>query len=152
VRQAVSEIFRVPVVGSIAAGLPVPQSDFSSGYTDAENAVEIASSLLPSRERPNELFALKVQGESMIDALVYDGDIVILKRMTETPRNGEMVAIWLNDRDETTLKYFYKEKDGSIRLQPANRTMKAILIKDPATVEVHGKVVMVVRQFEGKAL
>ena len=61
-----------------------------------------------------------------------------------------MVAVWLNDRDETTLKYFYLE-NGRVRLQPANPTMKPIYIEDPATVEIQGKVIMVIRQVGGMA-
>ena len=85
----------------------------------------------------------------MIDAMVNDGDIVIMKQ-TQEARNGEMVAIWLNDRDETTLKYFYNEQNR-IRLQPANPTMEPIIVDDPSVVEIKGKVVMVIRQVEGKA-
>ena len=107
----------------------------------------MARSLLPARERgKNELFALEVQGDSMIDAMVNDGDIVIMKQAQEA-RNGEMVAVWLDDRDETTLKYFYKE-DGRVRLQPANPTMKPIIVDDPAAVKIQGKVVMVIRQMD----
>jgi repressor LexA len=80
----------------------------------------------------------------MIDAMVYDGDIVIMTKTQGMPRNGEMVAIWLDDRDETTLKYFYLE-NGKVRLQPANPTMKPIMINDPNSVQVQGKVVMVIR-------
>ena len=68
-------------------------------------------------------------------------------RRTNQARNGEMVAIWLNDRDETTLKYFYLE-NGRVRLQPANPSMKPIIINDPGTVEVQGKVVLVIRQLD----
>ena len=82
----------------------------------------------------------------MIDAMVNDGDIVIMKR-TQDARNGEMVAVWLTDKDETTLKYFYRE-NGKVRLQPANPTMKPIYIDDPSTVKIQGKVVMVMRQLE----
>ena len=94
-------------------------------------------------EKGVDLFALKVQGESMIDAMVNDGDIVIMKR-TEQASNGDMVAIWLPARDETTLKYFYKEKDN-YRLQPANPTMKPIMISKNEPLEIKGKVVMVIR-------
>jgi repressor LexA len=59
-----------------------------------------------------------------------------------------MVAIWLNDTNETTLKYFYRE-NGRVRLQPANPTMNPIFIDDPSTLEIRGKVVMVIRQVEG---
>ena len=146
-RQTVGEIFQVPVIGRIFASTPVPmpQSDFS--YYDAESMVSVASSLLSSRDRGGDLFALEVQGDSMIDAMIYDGDIVIMKPAQEA-RNGEMVAVWLTDRDETTLKYFYNE-NGRVRLQPANPTMKPIYIDDPSIVQVQGKVVMVIRQMKG---
>lgn len=148
VRQAVEEVLQIPVVGRIIAGspLPIPASDFS--YFDAESMVDVARSLLPARERVDDLFALEVQGDSMIDAMVNEGDIVIMKRAQDA-RNGEMVAIWLNDRDETTLKYFYLE-NGQIRLQPANPTMTPIFIDDPSIIEIQGKVVMVIRQVQGR--
>lgn len=144
VRQTVEEVFHIPVIGRIfaSAPVPVPSTDFS--YMDAEHMVEIARSMLPAREKPDDLFALEVRGDSMIDAMVYDGDIVIMRPVQGTPRNGEMVAVWLNDRDETTLKYFYLE-NGRIRLQPANPVMEPIIIEDPNVVEVQGKVVMVIR-------
>jgi len=61
-----------------------------------------------------------------------------------------MVAVWLDDRDETTLKYFYREPDR-IRLQPANRTMQPIIVNDPAHLRIMGKVVMVIRQVQSVA-
>jgi repressor LexA len=82
----------------------------------------------------------------MIDAMVNDGDIVILKPAQDA-RNGDMVAVWLTDRNETTLKYYYKEKDG-YRLQPANPTMKPIIIKKSEPLEIKGKVVMVIRRVD----
>jgi repressor LexA len=146
VRQAVEELLRVPIVGRIVASAPapVPPSDFS--YYDAESMVEVARSMLPGREKGDELYALEVDGDSMIDAMVNDGDIVIMKRASEA-RNGEMVAVWLSGDNETTLKYFYKE-NGRIRLQPANPTMGPIYIDNPRDVEIQGKVVMVIRQVE----
>jgi len=146
--RRVAELLQVPMVGRIQAGLPmpVPSSDFS--YFDAESMIDVATSLLPSRERAaKDLFALEVQGDSMIDAMINDGDIVIMKPAVEA-RNGEMVAVWLDGRDETTLKYFYKE-NGHVRLQPANPTMEPILIDDPKTVRIQGKVVMVIRKVGG---
>ena len=148
VRQAVDEVLQIPVMGRIvaAAPAPVPPSDFN--YFDADSMVDVARSLLPGREAgSSDLYALEVQGDSMIDAMVNDGDIVIMKA-TQEARNGEMVAIWLTDRDETTLKYFYLE-NGRVRLQPANPTMEPIIIDDPSVVEVQGKVVMVIRQVPG---
>lgn len=145
--EAVSEMLQIPVMGRITAGelTPVPTSDFS--YYDFESTIEVPQSQLPGREKGQDLFALEVQGDSMIDAMVNDGDIVIMKPASEA-RNGEMVAIWINDKDETTLKYFFLE-NGKVRLQPANPTMEPIIIEDPSTLEVRGKVVMVIRQVSG---
>jgi repressor LexA len=146
VRAAIEDLIRVPVIGRIQAGqpMPVPSSDF--GYYDPESGVDIARSLLSPGDKEEDLFALEVQGDSMIDAMVNEGDIVVMKRAQEA-RNGEMVAVWLNDKEETTLKYFYKE-NGRVRLQPANRTMQAIIVDNPRNVQVQGKVVMVIRQME----
>jgi len=148
VRRTVEEMLKIPILGRIVASAPapVPPSDFS--YYDAESMVDVASSLLPGRDRGSrDLYALEVKGDSMIDAMVNDGDIVIMKPAHEA-RNGEMVAVWLDDRDETTLKYFYLE-NGRVRLHPANPTMSPIYVEDPSTVQIQGKVVMVIRQVGG---
>jgi repressor LexA len=144
--QAITEMFSVPVVGRIVAGepVPVPSSDFN--YYDQETGIDIARSLLPPREKTEDLFALEVQGDSMIDAMVNDGDIVIMRPINQA-ENGEMVAVWLSDRDETTLKYFYNE-NGKVRLQPANPLMQPIIIDNPAQVQVQGKVVLIIRRME----
>jgi repressor LexA len=148
VRQIVEEMLHIPILGRIVAGapMPVPSSDFS--YFDKDSMVDVASSLLPARDQGADLFALEVQGDSMIDAMVNEGDIVIMKATNEA-NNGEMVAIWLDDKDETTLKYFYRE-NGKVRLQPANPTMEPIIINDPTTVKIQGKVIMVIRQMGSK--
>jgi repressor LexA len=148
VKQAAEEFLRIPIAGRIVASEPLllPGSDFN--YYDAESAVDVARSLLPTREaKPTDLFALEVKGDSMIDAMVNDGDIVIMKQVQEA-HNGEMVAIWLGDKEETTLKFFYRE-NGSVRLQPANPTMEPIYIEDPSSLKIQGKVVMVIRQIGG---
>ena len=146
VSNLVEQLISIPLVGNIIAGepMPVPASDFS--YYDPESGVDIARSLLPRNENLGDLYALKVQGDSMIDAMVNDGDIVVMRR-TNQARNGEMVAIWLNDRDETTLKYFYAE-NGRVRLQPANPSMQPIIINNPDIVEIQGKVLLVIRQLD----
>ena len=143
------DMLRVPMAGVIQAGepIPIPSTDFNP-FT-AEDTVDIATSLMPAKEKGKDLFALHVQGDSMIDAMINDGDIVVLKP-TQEARNGEMVAVWLSDKNETTLKYFYKEKDG-YRLQPANPTMKPIMIKKNEPLEIKGKVVMVIRKMERMA-
>jgi repressor LexA len=146
-RQAgslLNDLVSLPLMGRIVASLPIPVPPSDLAYFDAESTVEIARSMLPQKEKVEELFALEVQGDSMIDAMVNDGDIVVMKQTKEAV-NGDMVAVWLNDNDETTLKYFYKEKN-SIRLQPANPTMQPIIINNPKQVRVMGKVVMVIRQ------
>ena len=140
------ELLRIPIVGRIFASVPVPVPASDFNYFDAESSINIARSLLPRREKGIELFALEVQGDSMIDAMVNDGDIVVMRK-AEQANNGEMVAVWLKGKDETTLKYFFKEK-GRVRLQPANPTMKPIYVDDPQTVQVQGKVVMVIRKVD----
>src|SRR5512140_368779 len=143
-QSPIGELFRVPVMGRIIAGkpIPVPASDFN--YFDAEEFVEVALSMMPTREKGKELFALEVQGDSMIDAMVNDGDIVVM-RPTQEAKNGDMVAVWLPDKNETTLKYFFKDREG-YRLQPANPSMKPIVLKKDAQLEIRGKVVMVIRK------
>ena len=121
----------------------------SNGSLDTFRVPILGPSLLPSKEKVDNLFALEVQGESMIDAMINDGDIVVLRPATEA-RNGEMVAVWLPSNNEATLKYFFKEKDR-YRLQPANPTMKPIYIKKSEPLEIKGKVVMVIRRM-GKLL
>jgi len=142
------DTIRIPILGPIAAGLPLPELDPNISYmTDSEaNAVDIARSLLPSKEKGDGLFALEVKGESMIDAMINDGDIVVLRPANDA-RNGEMVAVWLPRDNEATLKYFFKEKDR-YRLQPANPTMKPIFVKKSEPLEIKGKVVMVIRRME----
>ena len=124
----------------------MPTSDLN--YYDAESSVDIARSLLPMRD-VSELFALEVDGDSMIDAMVNDGDIVVMKKAVSA-NNGEMVAVWLDDKDETTLKYFYKEPNR-IRLQPANPNMEPIYVNDPKSLRIMGKVVLVIRQVKSVA-
>jgi len=144
-------LMRIPILGPIAAGTPIQVPAPGETYIGEEvDGVDVARSLLPLDEKSTELFALKVKGDSMIDAMVNDGDIVIMKR-TEHANNGDMVAVWLPARDETTLKYFYKEKE-KYRLQPANPTMKPIMIDKSEPLEIKGKVVMVIRSMESLAI
>jgi repressor LexA len=125
----------VPVVGLIAAGspIPVPSAD-TWGQADFEEAIEVTDEMTRGREN---VFALRVKGTSMIDALVNDGDLVLMEA-TQSADDGDMVAVWLKDRQETTLKKIYFEGDR-VRLQPANVTMDPIYT-DVRNVEVQGKV------------
>jgi repressor LexA len=129
----------VPLLGQIAAGTPIAVPDDLAEGEFAEN-IEISADLLPART--DGLFALRVKGTSMIDALVDDGDLVVLRRQ-ETAENGEAVAVWLKDERETTLKYLYRE-GPQIRLQPANSTMGPIYTRAD-NVEIKGRLVSVFR-------
>lgn len=125
----------VPVVGQIAAGqpIPVPTADTWAAQ-DFEEAIEVTDQMTRGKDN---VFALRIKGTSMIDALVNDGDLVLMEQ-TNAWDNGDMVAVWLKDREETTLKKIYNEGDR-IRLQPANATMDPIYV-DPKEVEVQGRV------------
>jgi repressor LexA len=130
----------VPIIGQIAAGqpIPVPTADTWSNL-DYSESIEVTRDMVGGR--PN-VYGLRVKGSSMIDALVNDGDIVLMES-SETADNGDMVAVWLKREQEATLKRFYQES-GRIRLQPANETM-APLYTDPTNVQVQGKVLGAIR-------
>lgn len=142
-RGGADAVVQVPVLGRIVAGapLPVPASDFN---LMGDETIELTRDILGD---PEELYALQVEGNSMIDALVHDGDIVVMHYQRRV-ENGEMAAVWLKDREEVTLKRFYQEESGRVRLQPANPTMQPIYVDDPRHVEVQGRVVMVIRQLQ----
>lgn len=133
---APADLIRIPMLGRIAAGEPLRV--FTE--TDPEDTLELTRDLVPADQ---DLFALTVQGDSMIDALINDGDIVVM-RHTQTANNGEMVAAWLKDEGETTLKRFYHE-GNRIRLQPENKLYEPIYV-EPHNVEIMGRVVTVIRQ------
>lgn len=131
----------VPIIGTIAAGepIPVPTEDTWSNI-DYDNVVEVTQEMTRGKER---VYALRVKGTSMIDALVNDGDLVILEA-TSSAENGDMVAAWLKREGEATLKRIYVD-DGGVRLQPANVTMQPIHT-DPENVEVQGRVLATIGQ------
>lgn len=145
---AFANLVSIPIAGRIVASAPIPMPVSDLNYYDAESSVDIARSLLPAKDI-NDLFALEVSGDSMVDAMVNDGDIVVMKK-ADSANNGEMVAVWLDDKDETTLKYFYKEANR-IRLQPANPNMGPIYVQNPKSLRIMGKVVMVIRQVRSVA-
>ena len=128
--QAVSENIQIPILAMIAAGdwLPIPTSDFA--YYDAESTIEVPQSQLPTRAREKELYAIEVLGDSMIDAMINDGDIVILKPAHEV-RNGEMVAIWRTDENATTLNTS-TGKTGMFAFNPRIRGWRRLSLMTPA--------------------
>jgi repressor LexA len=131
--------FRIPLAGTIVASKPTPPAEDAFSHIPKES-VELTRDIVREQEG---LYALRVKGNWMVDALINDGDIVVMKRETDV-HNGDMVAVWLKDKGETTLKRFYREK-GRIRLQPANPTMQPIFAH-PGNVEIQGKVLAVIRQ------
>ena len=143
VHRAVGRVvsfFSVPVLGHIAAGEPI-QVD-PADRDNADEWIDLNQALYRDRDK---LFALRVQGDSMVDASVLDGDIVIL-RQQERAENGEMVAAWIEGREETTLKHFYLE-GKQVRLRAANPNYQDMFF--PASqVSVKGRVVSVIRQLE----
>jgi repressor LexA len=133
---AVTVTRQVPFVGYIAAGSPIPGPD----QADANELVDIPADLVP--ERLQDVYALRVRGDSMIDALIADGDLILM-RYTPQVENGQTAAVRVVDRNEVTLKRIYFEGD-KVRLQPANPTMDA-WTEDATNVQVQGRVVGVVR-------
>jgi len=132
----------VGLLGTIPAGQPIPVPTDDTWYIAPEETIEVPADMLPSNIRA---FALRVQGKSMIDAFVDDGDIVVLEA-TPDVENGQMVAAWLIEEQTATLKKLYKES-GRIRLQPANPSMDPIYV-DPSNLQVQGRVVAVLRKYD----
>ena len=131
---------RVPVLGYIAAGEPVPvPTQESWGAADPVDVLELPQGFLG---KAKDVYALRVKGTSMIDALVDDGDVVIVEPV-DSVQDGDMVVAWLQAEKEVTLKRLYRDGER-IRLQPANSTMEPIYV-DPENIEVQGKVVAVLR-------
>ncbi len=140
VKTAIAAV-RVPVVGQIVASAPVPVPE--DAYFSDEDMLEVTQDMLRGND-PTQTYALRVKGDSMIDAMVRDGDVIILRRQ-EIAYDGDMVAIWLKGRGETTLKYFYNEGGGRVRLQPAHPSMQPIYVSAEECM-VQGKVLSILRQ------
>jgi len=129
----------VPLMGTIAAGKPLPVPGSDSWQTEPESMLAVAESIVRGR---GNVYALKVKGTSMIDALIDDGDVVIMQQ-TAAVADGDMVAVWLKTQQEMTLKRVYRDA-GRIRLQPANRQMSPFY-QNPDNVEIQGRVIGVIR-------
>jgi repressor LexA len=127
--EAAQGFFAIPLMGAIAAGRPI-------------EAIQTNETIdIPRDMMGHNIYALRVKGESMIEDGILSGDYVIIEQ-GKTVQNGDIVVA-LIDRDNVTLKRFYKEKDR-VRLQPANSTMNPIYVKN---VEVQGKVKGLIRKF-----
>ena len=133
-------VIQVPLLGRIAAGIPIPVPDAEGSPFGPDSSIELTRDIVKD---VSSTYALEVEGDSMIDALINDGDIVLMRHQRKV-ENGELAAVWIPDEEETTLKRFYLEGD-QVRLQPANPTMGPMFY--PAdSVEVKGKVLCVIRQ------
>jgi repressor LexA len=131
-------MLRIPLRGRIAAGAPI------EALEDRDEYVDIASSV----PRGEEVFALRVKGKSMIEDFIDDNDIVVV-RAQQTAQDGDMVVALLtngpSEAGEATLKRFYRERGGLIRLQPANAAMQPIMVSE-RDVQIQGKVISVIRE------
>lgn len=125
-------IVDVPLLGKVTAGTPIEAIETPDEY------FPLPSNMFTSK---NEIFTLKVSGESMINVGIYDGDILIVER-TNTAKNGDTVVA-MNTDNEATVKTFYKE-NGYFRLQPENDTMEPIILNE---VTILGKAIGLYRKF-----
>jgi len=127
------DMIKIPLVGRVAAGAPILAEE------NIEEYLTFPRSMIPANSE-RDIFALRVTGDSMIDAKINDGDIAIIKK-TSTAENGDIVVALIDD--EATLKYFFKEKDH-IRLEPANAKYKPIITKNAIII---GKLIGLYRRF-----
>jgi repressor LexA len=137
-QQKGKKLVYIPIVGVIAAGEPIPVPD--TGNIIPSEGVEVSEELVRGKQ---DIYALRVKGDSMLDALIEDGDIVLMD-YGNSAENGDMVAVWLKEEQEVTLKRFFAEPNR-IRLEPANKQMKPIYTT-PENVEIQGRVVAVIRR------
>ena len=117
-RRRRPEMVAVPLMGTVAAGAPFPLPTAESWAEEAQETIELPQAIAG---RGDNVYALRVKGDSMIDALIGDGDMVIMEA-THSVENGQMAAVRLKLEEETTLKRFYAE-GSTVRLQPANTQM-----------------------------
>jgi len=137
-QQKGEKLVYIPIVGVISAGEPIPVPD--TGTIIPNDGLEVSEELVRGKQ---DIYALRVKGDSMLDALIEDGDIVLMDYVS-TAENGDMVAVWLKEEQEVTLKRFFAEPNR-IRLKPANSQMKPIYTT-PDNVEIQGRVVAVIRR------
>jgi repressor LexA len=137
-QQKGEKLIYIPIVGVIAAGEPIPVPD--TGNINSNEGLEVSEELVRGKQ---DIYALRVRGDSMLDALIGDGDIVLMD-YGNSAENGDMVAVWLKEEQEVTLKRFFAEP-SRIRLEPANSQMKPIYTT-PDNVEIQGRVVAVIRR------
>ena len=134
IKKGQTSSFEIPIIGHIAAGTPILAEE------NLEGTITVDSNLVKNTDN---VFALKVHGESMINAGINDGDIILV-RQQQVAEDGEMVAVLIDN--EATVKRFYQEK-GKIKLKPENEKVKPIIV-DPEdkNVRIVGKVERVIKK------
>lgn len=138
-RRAVQETVAIPLLGTVAAGSPFPLPTAESWAEEAQEVIDLPQAIAGTGDN---VYALRVRGDSMIDALIGDGDLVIMEA-TNRVQNGQMAAVRLKLEEETTLKRFYAE-GPTVRLQPANTQMEPFHVS-AENVEVLSRVLAVWR-------
>lgn len=133
-RQRRPGVVELPLLGMVAAGLPIEAVESNETMTLPEDMLPAAG----------QSYVLKVRGQSMIDEQIADGDYIVVHSRTSA-RNGETVVALVGG-SHATVKKLYREKNGRIRLQPANATMEPIWV-DESDVQVQGVVVGVIRKY-----
>jgi repressor LexA len=134
--RAAADLIQVPLLGRIAAGIPIPVPEDAF----AGEVIGLTRDVVPAGD---EIYALQVRGDSMVDAFINDGDVVVM-HYQEIAKDGDMVAAWLVNEEETTLKRYFHE-GSRIRLQPENSQMQPIYVA-PDNLQIQGKVLAVIRQ------
>lgn len=137
------KVVDVPVIGMIAAGLPIPVP--TPDIWDIAAVSETMGVPVDLTQGRDNIYALRIKGTSMIDALINDGDIVLMQSISAV-ENGQMAAVWLKSEKEVTLKKVFVEPD-KIRLQPANSQMQPFYTQ-PDNIEIQGRVIAVIRQMK----
>ena len=132
-RQRLAQPLEIPLLGRIAAGAPVEAVEQRATLSFADFIGH------------SETYALEVRGDSMIEDHICDGDMILVERMREA-HDGDIVVA-LVDGMETTLKRFYREPDGTIRLQPANSALRPIYVQ-PDQIEIQGRLLAVLRKYK----
>lgn len=134
--QVLDEVYSIPIVGRIAAGAPI------TAVENVQEQVSVGESLIG---RPSDVFGLVVQGDSMIEDGIFDGDYIFVKKQDDA-RDGEVVAVMVDG--EATVKRLFRERGGVVRLQPSNAAMEPIFVtaEEARHTQVLGKVIAVFRR------
>jgi repressor LexA len=133
------DVARIPLLGVIAAGQPIWVPPVDRWSAEAQKMIEVPRSIMRGKK---DIYALLVRGNSMVDAMIGDGDTVIMEKADDI-KNGDVVACWLEKEQEVTLKKIYFE-DEKLRLQPCNPYMLP-MYHEKENVQVQGRLVAVLR-------